>query len=388
LITFLGRTPKHEGSGYRRTTYDFGDGQLTDPVAFFGWVLRERLEKKVGLDRVVILGTRGSMWDHLFEQDLQLGDLHEEQRLELFEAVERKEVDQQQLDRLTPILEEEFGLSMELQIVPYCQGREEQVELLRILDDLVEEGEQIELDVTHGFRHLPMLGLMAALFLRSVRNVVVSSIWYGAYDPDTDRAPVHDLVGLLSIADWMRSLVTFEKDGDYSVFAPLLGGNRGELLAEAAFYERSSSPSRAREKLTSWLKGQERVDPSDPVASLFEPILEERLQWQRRPTRSEQERALARIYLEKRDYVRAVIYGLEGVVTADLEKGGKPSDDYVQREEARQYLRENHEAFRSLNSIRNALAHGLRPSSGHIRKVIQREEEFRNTLEVLFRKLL
>ena len=385
LITFLGRTPKHEGSGYRRTTYDFGDGQLTDPVAFFGWVLRERLEKKIGLNRVVILGTRGSMWEHLFEQDLQLGDLHEEQRLELIEAVERREVGQQQLDRLVPILEGEFGLSVELQIVPYCQEREEQVELLRILDDLVEEGEQIELDVTHGFRHLPMLGLMAALFLRSVRNVVVNSIWYGAYDPETGIAPVHNLVGLLNIADWMQGLVTYDKDGDYSVFSPLLGGGRGELLAEAAYFERISNNSAASQRLGSWMGVDHRVDSDNPAAVLFQPILEERLQWHKKSPRSRQEQSLAWVYLQKRDYIRAVIYGMEGLITADCERGSDPHD-YDAREEAKEHLRKNESGFKTLGQIRNTLAHGNRPKE-KVKSIVGSEQNLANTLRSLFRQL-
>ena len=62
LLTFLGRVSK---AGYQTTCYDFGDGRQEPPTAFFGWSLQRRLTP----DRLVILGTAGSMWDHLFERD-------------------------------------------------------------------------------------------------------------------------------------------------------------------------------------------------------------------------------------------------------------------------------------------------------------------------------
>src|SRR2546426_12612613 len=87
LLTFLGRAPKSE-NGYRKTSYDFGDGSRSEPVAFFGWPLQSR----IAAERLVIMGTAGSMWDHLFERDIAFGQEAEDARIELMEAVETKAV--------------------------------------------------------------------------------------------------------------------------------------------------------------------------------------------------------------------------------------------------------------------------------------------------------
>ena len=86
LISFLGRVPKTE-NGYRPTTYTF-NSEPDEPTAFIGWTLHRRLKP----DRLVILGTTGSMWDHLFEKDFVLGEEAENERLLLQEATEKKEV--------------------------------------------------------------------------------------------------------------------------------------------------------------------------------------------------------------------------------------------------------------------------------------------------------
>jgi hypothetical protein len=63
-----------------------------------------------------------------------------------------------------------------------------------------------------------MLALLAALYLRRVRGARVGRIWYGAFDPDSGDVPVHDLSGLLNIADWLEALAVYDRCGDYGVF--------------------------------------------------------------------------------------------------------------------------------------------------------------------------
>lgn len=57
--------------------------------------------------------------------------------------------------------------------------------------------------------------------------------------------PVMNLRGLLDIADWTGAVQSFDKDGDYSVFAPLIREQlpaAAGLLKESAFYERTTRP--------------------------------------------------------------------------------------------------------------------------------------------------
>lgn len=60
LVSFLGRARQDPTTGCRLATYRFPDGtEQTTP--FFGLALRRVLAP----DRLVLLGTRGSMWDLL-----------------------------------------------------------------------------------------------------------------------------------------------------------------------------------------------------------------------------------------------------------------------------------------------------------------------------------
>jgi len=382
LLTFLGRVPKGE-NGYRKTRYDFGDGGPSDPVAFLGWPLQERL----GSQRLVIMGTAGSMWDHLFEGDLAFPQETEEGRLKLIDAVEKHAVTADLLSPLKGPLSERLGCKARLVLIPYCRSDREQVDLLRIMAEHVERGDGVHIDITHGFRHLPAIALLAALYLGVVRSARIRGIWYGAWDPDTNDAQVINLIGLLRVAKWIQALHTYDKDGDYGVFSPLLG-RHGGLLERAAFFERTSNPVEARKKLFSWAEQNDRSPFDDPAAELFRGELEERISWYRRPDRPSWERELAARFLDQRDYVRAAIYGLEAVISTEIAREGGNVGRIRDREGVREHLRSRLPEFETLYRLRNAMAHGVRSSDSSIEAALKDEASLQKTLRRLLMELL
>lgn len=377
LISFLGRVQKGE-NGYRTTRYAF-DGEPDEPTAFIGWSLRRRLNP----DRLVILGTAGSMWDHLFERDIVLGTEAEDERLALQDATETKTVTDALLEPLTPLLAQQLGCEVRLVLIPYCRTETEQLELLRIMAAEVNPGDRVHLDVTHGFRHLPMLALLSALHLREIKKAKIVGIWYGAYDPDTGEAPVYDLAGLLRIADWIGTLHTFDKDGDYGVFADLMeqdgvSTHQANYLRRAAFRERTSNAWGARTDLRnldavlcSGLPG---------VSALFADQLKTRIRWHKGQDLLACQRELAVEYLDRGDYVRATIYAFEGFVTSLIDdKKHEQFWNFQDRDKARRDYQSGLRGERSLLSdyfllkaLRNALAHGTRPDDRKIAQEVER----------------
>ena len=397
LISFLGRVPKTE-DGYRMTRYQFDD-VLDEPTAFIGWSLRRRLNT----DRLVILGTAGSMWDHLFEKDFILGVEAEDERLALQIATENKTVTVDLLEPLIPLLTQRLGCDVRLVLIPYCRDEMEQLELLRLMAEEVNPGDQVSLDVTHGFRHLPMLAMLSALHLRQVKNAKIMGIWYGAYDPDTKEAPIYNLGGLLRIADWLGALHTFDKDGDYGVFADLIEQDgvsvkKANYLRRGAFFERTSNAHEARSSLRNFDAVIESGLPG--VSALFADQLKTRIRWYKGHDLYDWQRELAIEYLGRGDYIRSVIFALEGFETSlvELEKQEEPSSFYHRERAVQEYwdglrgpqaLREN---YALLNGLRNALAHGTRPKDNKLgrknERVLSDPKLLQEELQRLIKKLL
>lgn len=356
LISFLGKGRADAKTGYRTATYRFDDG-FVRTVPFFGLALTEFLQP----DRLVLVGTPGSMWDVFFDREGAEGDT-----IELIEAIEQSRVDSALLAKHSSRLERELGVPVQCVLIPFARDTVEQIEVLTLLAAQVSEGENLCLDVTHSFRHLPMLALVAARYLSHVSKVKVSELYYGALEmtPDGGETPVLRLSGLLHMLDWVEALATYDKDGDYGVFAALLAAdgmepNRAALLEKAAFFERTSNPVKAREALSSVFPSIEQHRGG--LSDLFRGELIKRINWFREPERHQWEASLARASLDRQDYLRAAMFMFESVSTraVNYEMRGNPND-HADRKEAYGQLKGQRTDAKTLEYLRNALAHGLR----------------------------
>ncbi|MGV6817460.1 MAG: TIGR02221 family CRISPR-associated protein [Thiotrichales bacterium] len=394
LITFLGRVKKEEEGAYRCTSYSFPDGNNPEPLAFFGWALLERIKP----DNLVVLGTDGSMWDHLFEGDIDLGGHSEEERTALIDAVENQAVRQSQLDELAPVLAAHLGCTVRLQLIPYCRDEAEQVTLLKIMNDHIDDRERVHLDVTHGFRHLPMIALLSALHLQLTKDAEIKGIWYGSFDPDTKKAPVMELSGLLRIAGWLQSLSSFDKDGDYRSFIPLLrSGGLGEPalenLSKAGYYENilnvGEATGQLRQALTKISDPQSKLSPD---TALLMPLINERLNWIAEDRQFEKQLHLAQHALERKDYLRTTLYAYEAVITRLCQLDNVNIDNFPAREATRRdyegRLNRQQDStesllYKQLKNLRNQVAHGTRGDVAETQKILLNEPRLQTALATI-----
>ena len=357
LISFLGKGRADAQTGYRTATYRFDDGFVRS-VPFFGLALTEYIQP----DRLVLVGTPGSMWDVFFDREGGEADT-----IELIEAIEQNRVNSEVLEKHSVRLERELGMPVKCVLIPFARDTVEQIEVLTLLAAEVAEGENLCLDVTHSFRHLPMLAIVAARYLSHVSNVKVSELYYGALEmtPQGGETPVLRLSGLLRMLDWVEALATYDKDGDYGVFGALLAAdgmepNRAALLEKAAFFERTSNPVKAREALSSVFPSIEQHRGG--LSDLFRDELIKRINWFRAPERHQWEASLAKSNLSRKDYLRAAMFMFESATTYAVNYGmrGNPHDHDTRKEAYAQLKKQSTDA-KTLEYLRNALAHGLRP---------------------------
>lgn len=371
LISFLGKGRLDRRTGYQRATYRFDEGFVRD-VPYLGLALREYLRP----DRLVLLGTTGSMWDVFFfenEADSESG------ALALADSVAANRVDEAALAPLGERLGRHLGCDVRCALIPYARDDAEQARVLAILAKHVERGAEVHLDVTHGFRHQPMLALVAARYLARVKRAHVRDLYYGALEmpePDGTR-PVLRLSGLLRMLDWVSALACYEKDGDYGVFEHLLRADgmateHAQLLARAAFHERAMHSELAKRELDNAVDAVRRHEGA--FGFLFRDELLARIDWYRGRGRFDRELALAEAYLARADYVRAAIYMLEGAVTRRVWQGKGNHNDYDERDTARKALCAGDPNVRRLDRLRNALAHGVRSEDEEINRVLTDRE--------------
>lgn len=160
LVTILGKARRRDGdAGYSEATYRFPD-RSTDRSAFFGLALARHLQP----DEIVLLGTASSMWSVLVEN---LADESDEQdaRIMLLEAEDDGKVDEPLLGRLRPLMERATNMVVRPTLIPKASDEREQHAILEAVDAAVARNSDLDFDLTHGLRHLGIVGFLSSLML-------------------------------------------------------------------------------------------------------------------------------------------------------------------------------------------------------------------------------
>lgn len=389
LVTILGKAQRPDGHpGYNEATYRFENGD-TDRTRFFGLALARYLKP----DEMVILGTRGSFWSVLMEALAGDGGEGEEARIELMEAADAEEVEQSLLDRLAPLMAQAVNAAVRPTLIPEARDEAAQYAILQAVDEAVAADSELHFDLTHGYRHLGVVGFLSSFMLERLRNIQVRGLWYGALDMTRDGiTPVLRLDGLVRVRRWLDALDRFDATGDYGVFASLLKEDgvpedKAACLEAAAFLERTLNVGDAARKIGTFLPVLDEA--LDGASGLFKHRLAKRLQWAKAATLSEKQRKLAHQYLERGDFVRAAMFGREACVnqlfeTNDVTTNKRYHDDGKEalRQLADELPNSRRRAYRELTTMRNALAHGTRPEGRRsIEKTLKDPRQLRRKLQ-------
>lgn len=397
LVSFLGRGRSDPQSGYRTATYRFSPDFIRT-VPYFGLALTEYLKP----ERLLLLGTAGSMWDVFFDHGTLRGEI-DESWLALAEAVAASRVTREMLDDYAGRLGERLGCEVRCELIPYARDAAEQVGVLQVIAQAVARDDTLLLDVTHAFRHLPMLAMVAARYLARVRQLPIAEIYYGALEmvSASGQVPVLNLSGLLRMLDWVETLAVFDNSGDYGILADLFANDAAQSaladpLRKAAFSEQINNIGVARGELRKFRQVFEKPT-TDPMIELFRSALIERTNWVDNQMHFERQHSLAVYYAEKGDYVKAAILGYEAALTRQVQSvPNRDPLDYEHREHAKSDIEEDiksrgrrnrttaEQTYFDLRDLRNALVHGSRPDRQEIQAALAGPVQLRKFLKTCF----
>jgi len=95
-------------------------------------------------------------------------------------------------------------------LVPFGKTEEELWEIFRIINEEVDvSGKDIYLDITHGFRAIPLLVSTVVNLFSKVRGARVRGLFYGIFEAKDEkgRTPVVDLLPILELNDSLAKLI-------------------------------------------------------------------------------------------------------------------------------------------------------------------------------------
>jgi CRISPR-associated DxTHG motif protein len=132
------------------------------------------------------------------------------------------------------------ALNLPVHFVPVPKGENED-ELWQVFSKVAENvvpGEEVAFDVTHGLRSFPLVGILAAAFLRTGLRVSLKAVYYGAFDVrdqsvSPNRTPMFDLTPMLTLLEWAIASDRFSRTGDGRYFASLLREQQKKLALKS-----------------------------------------------------------------------------------------------------------------------------------------------------------
>lgn len=232
LISFLGTGPDNKDKGraerqYRPATYHIEDTDYKD-TSF----VAEAIASHYKVDKIILIGTTKSMWERVYEVfcTKQGIEINEEYWMELTSFCDN--ASHKTLLSDFPKKEKlEDAIGKGSKIIPIHYGLNEQelnanATYILGIENYLNKGEELIVDITHGFRSLPLYIMNLLVYLQNVssKQVKISHILYGMLDitREIGYTPVIELSGLLEQNEWITGAYSFKEFGNSYKVSELL----------------------------------------------------------------------------------------------------------------------------------------------------------------------
>lgn len=137
-------------------------------------------------------------------------------------------------------------------------------QIFNVIEQHIPNSTELLLDITHGFRSLPMIGFLAVAYLRSAKAIQLQHLVYGALEAQKDEiTPVIDLTSFVTMLDWANATNRFLETGDARKFKSLVSIRSASTM---------NNVGNELEKLSNELALHRTIDAMDTAKRVLEKI--------------------------------------------------------------------------------------------------------------------
>ena len=109
------------------------------------------------------------------------------------------------------------GLSFDIKYEVIKEGKDENElwQIFQTIYELLEDNDNVYIDITHGFRYLPLLTIVLLNYGKFLKNISVKHISYGNYESrnENNEAQIIDLLAFSDLHDWTSAANEFFNTG-------------------------------------------------------------------------------------------------------------------------------------------------------------------------------
>ncbi len=401
VLSFVGA-----GQDYKSADYVFPDGAVWKSTFFGRALVRYRTSQGQKPDAVIVFGTGGSAWQKIIDNEDTDG--LDETAFASLEPLLQLPTDAQPaarddaamqslLDQAAPTLATCYGVeTFYPRAIGMCADPADHQALMGMLMDTLEPGDRVTLDITHAYRHLPVLVAFMLTGLRWLRDVEVERIWYGGMFSGHGSNSLFravDLSEAARIEHMGANLATYRHTGVFVQFADSFP-TASDAMRRAHLFEATNQPGRgmsaAQEMQGALRRSASTMSPFD--AEIKDELID-RLDWPNERTWEGRYLARAERALKYGDYITAALIEGECIRNTLLRLDDpdfdsttldpKEEHERIVRSLNRNLSRDEGDVYRRLRTVRNCVAHGTYPPDylkGEINPILNNEAKLKRLL--------
>ena len=395
LITSIGtgNIQKDSDSDYKETRYNLEGKVYTNTLT------SQVIVEHYGIDKIYFIGTSGSMWDNLyFKYD-------GEDAAYLDRLTARKKSGEMSYDDLQTFLDQinrYLGVegSKAFLLAYNSENKTDEIwdnfESLLSIKELIEEGDEIYLDITHGFRYLPILNIFLLESLKSLQpdRFKIRAILYGLFAGD--ESEIIDFKIFFDLLEWIKAINHFKNHADGWSLSALLDREDKEAANVLVHFSNTFHIANMHalwgfmKDINSKLKKLQKTD--NKIVRLLSGELKMLAKRFDKERQSDFQFELAKWLYQSRNYALSYIALYEAIITKSCEfRRKKDCNDHHAREESKRAIGDDKygkyfytKYDDSISQIRNAIVHQNSDRKEKYYQDIERLGKFLNHFEGYF----
>lgn len=275
LIAGIGGGKNKETGTYRVANYKI-ENKVYEQRSF----ITSALEEHYSIDKIIFIGTTGSMWDNLYEfySKKYQKNYDENYHLDLMGVIDNATMDTDINSLNLTKFNETFKDKILGIVTKYGMNELEIFEnfnLIIKLQDELEDGDEVYLDITHSFRSNAFWMFLVMNYLTDVedKNITVNAITYGMLEAQKDGvAPVVDLNAFYKILQWIKGANTLKEYGNsYLIEENIENGKLSKKLKNFSDALNMNYIASLRQSINSLKKLEDDIDNLEGPAKLIIP---------------------------------------------------------------------------------------------------------------------
>jgi len=371
LISSLGTGNKTD-QGYRKAKYGYKGEEIETTF------ISNALCRMLKIDKLFLVGTTGSIWDSAYKEFSTVSNYDEEVELSLYEKIDTKKISEKELDIVNQTISENLGSEgSKCFIIDYGQNDKELwanfEKYLSILEH-VDDDDVVYIDITHAFRSLSLMSFLMVQFGHVIKNkpFKVGGVFYGMIEASNENngiTPVVDLKILYDLMEWIKAIDNFKNYANGDLIASLLKDNT-DLKKEYNLFNnytkamRIANMSAVKQNINT-ISGKLKIleQSENPIIRLMSDEMKEFINRLDKEKMSDFQLALAEWYCEHKHYALSYMALAEAIVSKSCEVHEHRINSEEGRNQAKKEIhklsKELGKIYRTVNKIRNNIAHQL-----------------------------